>query len=65
MNNTNENKETRVSIPSIPGTQAGNENGSAPSRGASTVDTIARDFQQFKWTHGISTMNNNKRKRLF
>ncbi len=65
MNNTNENEETRVSIPSIPGTQAGNEEGSAPSRGASMVNTIAQEFQQFMWTHGISTMNNAKRQRLF
>ncbi len=65
MNNFNKNEETRVSILSGLGTQAGNEEGSALSRGASTVDTIAQKFQQFMWTHGISTMNNTERQHLF
>ncbi len=61
MNNLNENDE----IPSLPVTHEGSERGSGPSRGANTVDTIAREFQQFMWTHGITTLSNAERQRLF
>ncbi len=61
MNNLNENDE----IPSLPETREGNERGSRTSRGANTVDTIAREFQQFMWTHGITTLSNAERQRLF
>mmetsp|Transcript_16581 Transcript_16581/g.34696 ORF Transcript_16581/g.34696 Transcript_16581/m.34696 type:complete len:87 (+) Transcript_16581:41-301(+) len=63
MNNPNINEET--SMPSIRGTHEGSGNGSGPTRGASAVNTIAREFQQFMWTHGITTMDNAERQKLF
>ncbi len=58
--NINKRERTRISIPGE--NQEENAAGGLQSPGASAEDTIIQEFQQFMWTHRITTMDNAKRR---